>query len=42
MEEIVEHNYNVFMNKLKKRPDEFIELEKYSESIFGKEKIKLI
>lgn len=42
MEEIVEHNYNVFINKLKKRPDEFIELEKYSESIFGKEKIKLI
>ena len=30
------------MNKLKKRPDEFIEIEKYSDGIFGKDKIKLI
>jgi len=29
MEEIVEHNYNVFINKLKRRPDAFMELEKY-------------
>ena len=42
MEEIIEHNYNTFMNKLKKRPDEFIEIEKYSDGIFGKDKIKFI
>ena len=42
MESIVEYNYNVFMNKLKKRPEAFFELEKYSNEVFGLPKVKLI
>jgi len=42
MEDIVEHNYNTFISKLKKRPEAFLELEKYSNEIFDLPKIKLI
>jgi hypothetical protein len=44
MEEIVEHNYNVFMDKLKRRPDAFMELHKYVSEVMplGITKKKLI
>jgi hypothetical protein len=42
MEDIVEHNYNVFMNKLSKRPEQFLELEKYSNENFQIPKLKLL
>jgi hypothetical protein len=33
MEDIVEHNYNTFMTKLKKRPEAYMELQKYVQGI---------
>lgn len=44
MEEIVEHNYNVFMGKLNRRPEAFMELQKYVSEVMplGINKKKLI